>query len=77
MMELWLALVISLIVLMNAHKVIGKFAIPLYAFAFYVTCLFVAEWLGVDLEIVMLSALGVGAVGFLIFVILVSPNERR
>lgn len=60
-MEVWFATMFGLLVLFNAHKVIGKFAIVLYVVVFVLAVVITAQWLEIDANILMFSILGGGA----------------
>ena len=65
-----IALLVCVIVLLTAHKVIGKFALVLHFTAFAVVVFAAARWLEVDPKVLFFSILGGGVAVFLIFALI-------
>jgi hypothetical protein len=61
---------VCVIVLLTAHKVIGKFALVLHFAAFLVGVIAAARWLEVDPKVLFFSILGGGVAVFLVFALI-------
>jgi hypothetical protein len=61
---------VVVIVLLTAHKVIGKFAFVLYAVAFLVSVIAAAQWLEINPMVLLFSILGGGVAVVLILALI-------
>lgn len=68
---------IGVIVLLSAHKYIGKFAFVLYFSVFAIGVFKVAEWLEMDPKVLLVSVLGTALAGFLGLALWGYLNQRK
>jgi hypothetical protein len=65
---------VCVMVLLTAHKVIGKFAIVLYVLAFFVALVAAAKWLEVHPYVLLYWILG-GAVAVVLVIVLIGYKK--
>ncbi len=68
--ELWFAFLVGMVVLLNAHRVIGTFAVVLYLFVFLLVVVVAAQWLEIDVQILLFSILGGGVAVVLVLALI-------